>query len=317
MNARRPPSVSTKVRPSLLALMFVVGCVARPREPTATTKLSLQRGSFEVGQTGLMDAAVDVVGANVGALIHVEQIRGRPASWNITRLAGWGDLAEDLGLDAIADLDRVFIAAPAVISCQPAIVLRHHLPIARVDEALDQLVASSKKPARRILGLGFPAVVVATRKRSQVVFAPDASHVVMLPAEHLMRMSQFVSAKPLPAPIGDEAWIGWSNPSGWPPLPPMLEGFSIANGTLVARLGPKDVVELRGWAHSTSSARENARILQHAADQVSGIPVIGGMIMDPVEFTVRGGGGDEVFAEIVLSPADHKWFLAHMAAGCW
>ena len=39
------------------------------------------------------------------------------------------------------------------------------------------------------------------------------------------------------------------------------------------------------------------------------IPVIGGMILDPIHFTATR---DRVSAEIVLSPSSHQWFLGQM-----
>ncbi|MGZ3452935.1 MAG: hypothetical protein ACXVEF_25230 [Polyangiales bacterium] len=292
----------------LLACALTFGCSTRP---VVIETVHVEPQPVGTGEVGLMDAAYGAADANVGALIHVDVVRSHDTTWSITRLAGWGRFAENAGLDPIMDVDRVFVAAPNVISCSPVVVLRHHGQNAA---ALEHLLSVSRVPGKRVKGLGFGAVAVTPNRLPLLVIAPDPQHLVMLPYAKRHRASSFADATALPGPVADEAWIGWSARYGWPPFPPQLEKFNLADGSLVARLGAKHVIELRGTAVSQASAEENAKLLQAAVDDVRDIPVIGGMIIDPIHFTATR---DRVSAEIVLSPSSHQWFLGQMRDGCW
>ena len=54
---------------------------------------------------GMMDAAMELIDANVGALIHLDRVREHRAAWNITRLGGFDKLCDDAGLDPVFDVD--------------------------------------------------------------------------------------------------------------------------------------------------------------------------------------------------------------------
>jgi hypothetical protein len=264
--------------------------------------------------SGMMDVAIEIAGGNVGGLIHIERLREHPTTWPVLRLGGLNKLFEDMGLDPIFDVDRAFVTASGVISCRPVLVVRHHLPRARVAQAFEQLLANSREPGARIDNLGFPAIRVRTRKLPQLVIAPRDDHFVMLPLGQSPLAADFVGGAPLPPPRDQEVWFGWSNEAGWPPFPPALDGFTLTNGTLKAYVGEKHIIKLRGWARTQTEATANAAILQKAADSVLRLPVIGSMIMDPIDFHAVG---DEVAADVVLGPPEHQWILAHMTDGCW
>jgi hypothetical protein len=261
-------------------------------------------------KTGLMDAAVAVIGGNVGALIHADRLGSEPATWNVSRVGGYGKLLDDAGLDPFVDVERVFVTATGVVSCRPIIVVQHRL--ASTDAVFERLLERSNPPGKRVPGLG---VYVRTRRSWQFVFAARKNALVMMPRDLAPYAEQFRDDKPLPGPVGDELWFGWSNESGWPPFPGPLAGFSLTSGTMTTyATEKKHIVKLRGHAYSQTSARENRDILQRAADSILKLPVIGAMLFDPIEFRVEG---DEVATEVVLNPPEHEWILAHMTDGCW
>ena len=296
---------------TLWLVVALIGCRATPAKVATEHVL---KPSYLEPATGMMDAAIDLAGGNVGALVHVDRLRGHPTTWPITRVAGFGKLLDDLGLDPIFDVERVFVTAGGVVSCRPVIVIRHRLDRARVEAAFEKLLDNSREPGAHVEGLGFPAVRVRTRKLKQLVIAPRPDHIVMLPFDQAKLASTFAGAAPLPPPKADEVWFGWSNESGWPPFPEIMSGFSLSGGSLTAFIGDKHTVKLRGWARSQTEARQNAALLQKAADSVLKLPIIGAMIVDPIEFRANG---DEVSTDVVLGPSEHEWILAHMTDGCW
>ncbi len=295
------------MRWGLIAIALFAGCRSTPR-PVALVAppppVTIE------AKTGLMDAAVAVIGGNVGALVHSERLGSDPATWNIARVGGYGKFLDDAGLDPFVDVERVFITASGVVSCRPIIVVQHRL--ASTEVVFERLLERSKSPGKRVPGLG---VYVRTRRSWQFVFAARSNALVMMPRDLAPYAEQFRNARPLPAPHDDEVWFGWSNASGWPPFPAPLAGFSLTSGTLTAYANTnKHIVKLRGHAYSQTSARENREILQRAADSILKMPVIGAMLFDPIEFRVEG---DEVATEVVLNPGEHEWILAQMTDGCW
>jgi hypothetical protein len=296
------------MRWGLIAVVVAIGCrAASPKsvaiEPSPPPRLVEDK-------TGLMDAAVAVIGGNVGALVHSDRLGTEPATWNVARVGGYGKFLDDAGLDPFVDVERVFVTATGVVSCRPIIVVQHRL--ASTDAVFERLLERSKSPGKRVAGLG---VYVRTRKAWQFVFAARPNALVMMPRDLAQFAEQFRDARPLPPPVGAELWVGWSNESGWPPFPGPLAGFSLTSGTMTTyATETKHIVKLRGHARSQTSARENRDILQRAADSILKMPVIGAMLFDPIEFRVEG---DEVATEVMLNPPEHQWILAHMTDGCW
>ena len=71
-------------------------------------------------------------------------------------------------------------------------------------------------------------------------------------------------------------------------------------------------LEMRFIGLSLSAA--DAPRLQQMSDAVLRMPLIGAMMIDPIDFHVEG---TEVTTEIALHPAEHQWLLAQMKDGCW
>src|SRR5262249_4414268 len=186
---------------------------------------------------GVMDVAELVAQGNVGVMIHVDRVRAHPSAWSITRLSGWGELLEDGGLDPIFDVDRVFIAAPAVVSCRPVLAFEHSLSEERVGAVMRALLDESESPRNWIEGLGFPAIEITPRKKPQLFFAPKKGLMVMIPIDRAPEARRFADATPLPPPAGGEAWTGWSNEAGWPTLPDALSTLALHDGRATFTLG--------------------------------------------------------------------------------
>lgn len=292
------------------ALLLVCAC-SRVRAPVSS--VSAPPLAPVEPTRGLMDAAVDIIGGNVGALVHMSRLSNEPTTWSVSRVGGFGRFLDDAELDASTDVERVFVTATNVVSCRPVIVVQHRLTT--TEAVFERLLAKSKPPGKRVVGLGVPAVYVKTRRTRQLVFAPRPNALVTMPRDLAPWAGHFIGSKPLPAPVSDELWFGWSNEFGWPPFPSALAGFSLTSGTLTTyATEKKHVIKLRGHAYSQTSARENRDILQRAADRVLKMPVIGAMLIDPIEFRVDG---DEVATDVMLNPPEHQWILAHMTDGCW
>jgi len=289
------------------AMVIALGCRSTPR---AVAIVAPPAPAYVEAKTGLMDAAVAVIGGNVGALVHASKLGSEPATWNVGRVGGYGKFLDDAGLDPFADVERVFVTASGVVSCRPIIVVQHKL--ASVEPVFERLLERSESQGMRV---GNSGVYVRTRRSWQYVFAARKNALVMMPRDLASYAAQFADARPLPGPVSDELWFGWSNESGWPPFPGPLAGFSLTSGTMTTfSTGNKHIVKLRGHASSQTSARENREILQRAADSILKMPIIGAMLFDPIEFRVEG---DEVATEVVLNPAEHEWVLAQMTDGCW
>jgi hypothetical protein len=295
-----------------LPLCLALGCTAAPRPPAPIVAVEVRE--TERRSPGLMDAASELIEANVGALVHLDRVREHPTTFSIARLGGYEKLCEDAGLDPIFDVDRFFVAAVDLGSCRETIVLRHHLSPARVDEVFERLAKNSKEPAAHITGLGTRAIAVKTRERPQVVFAPRPDHLVLIPRDAVERAGAFMRALALPPPQKGEAWAGWGSDGGWPLLGKFVPGLVIPSASIVTYLGERHVMRARAHAVSPAAAKNNAAILQRMTDSVLRMPLIGAMLLDPIDFHVDDG---DVVTEISLRPAEHQWLLAQMDEGCW
>lgn len=296
----------------VLVLTLVVGCTAAPRAPVMELPIAVREP--ERRAPGMMDAATEILDANVGGLVHLDLVRGHPRAWNITRLGGYDKFAEDAGLDAIFDVDRFFVSAIDLATCRQALVLRHHLPPARVAEVFATLAKNSKEPAARVTGLGVPAIAVRTRERQQVVLAPRPDHLVMIPRDVTELAGAFVRATPLPSSSNGEAWAGWGTEQGWPLLEAFVPGLVIPSASVTTYLGERHVMHVRAHARSAEQARTSAALLQRTTDAVLRMPIVGAMLFEPIEFRVVE---DDVVTDISLSPSEHEWVLAQMSDGCW
>src|SRR5262245_11086193 len=91
------------------------------------------------------EIAWDIVHARVGAMIYVEQIRGRPIAARIESLELFRPFLEGSGLRPEADIDRAFVAAPATNRADESIiVVEHRLSNARLKAALELLFAQRR-----------------------------------------------------------------------------------------------------------------------------------------------------------------------------
>jgi len=295
-----------------LAFALALGCSAAPRP--APVIVSVEVRETERRAPGMMDAAMELIDGNVGGLVHLEQVRAHPTTWSITRLGGYGKLCEDLGLDPIFDVDEFFVAAPDVGSCIETVVLRHHLSPERVEQTFAELRKNSREPAVFVAGLSVPAIAVRTRERPQVIFAPRPDHIVMVPRAEFVRAAAFVRATPLPPSRDGEAWIGWGSAAGWPLLGTFVQGLVIPSADVTTYLGERHVMHARAHATSPAEARTSADRLQRLTDRVLRLPIVGAMILDPIDFRVKGS---DVFTDIALRPSEHEWLLAQMDDGCW
>jgi hypothetical protein len=294
-----------------IAIAIGISC-ARPAGPIGLVRVAPI--AVDDQAHGVMDVAELVARGNVGVMIHVDRVRPHPSAYSITRLSGWGDLLEQGGLDPIFDIERVFIAAPAVVSCRPVIAFEHTLGEERVGAVMRALLDESHSPRNWVEGLGFPAIEITPRKKPQLFAAPKPGLMVMMPIDYANEARRFVDATPLPPPAGREAWTGWSNEAGWPTLPEALSTLALHNGRATFILGSTHSIALVGFSPTIDQARADAALLTKVAEEKLRIPGVGMRILDPAVFT---SNGTTVSGTMRLLPSDLEWILGQMNGPCW
>jgi hypothetical protein len=146
------------------------------------------------------------------------------------------------------------------------------------------------------------------------VIAPTSSLLVMLPARSANDAAAFVGARPLPAPVGNEAFVGWSNEAGWPVLPSVLSALVLRKGRASFALGDVHYLTLTGESPTPETAAADAALLTKVSEEKLRIPGIGARILDPVIFT---SSGTSLSGTMRLLHGDLEWILGQMTGPCW
>src|SRR6185503_3895756 len=124
---------------ALPASAAVIGCggASAPVEAPPPPPPPKPRNAAEI--------AWEIVHAQVGAMIYADRVRGRPIADKIASLEVFRPYLEGTGLRPEVDVERIFVASPAVNRPEESIlVVEHRLANDRVKAAVDLLFATHR-----------------------------------------------------------------------------------------------------------------------------------------------------------------------------
>jgi len=292
-------------------------CACAPAPKTASAPSPPISESPSEGSA--IDVANAVTSGEVSLLVETSRLRPHEYSWGITRLAGWAIVSDALGIDPVFDVDRALVSAPRIKSCQSALVLRHHVPDARMRRAFADVVAEKRAtwyaPSHATeMGpgpplLSFPAIRIKVGRHERVVGLVSSGLLVMLPSEEGTSLAKFVGNGRLPPPVADEAWSAWASRSGWSELAPSLSYATEMDGLSMTLALSRDhaFIDVMLYNPTQSGAQEDARLFTEKLDRAVRIPYVGVKLFDPIPFSaVR----DRAYGETMLHPSELSWILA-------
>lgn len=188
---------------ALSALLGCGGGAAREEAPPAQATAGDETVPEAARPTG--PPASYASDARVVVRIDMEAVRGSALSNDIGSLVRsyptWRELLGSSGIDPVRDFDRVLVAAPALVSDQSRIFIRHHLGNARIREAvLSMAVERGQRPEwRDVSGIpvvdwpaqtDVPRVVALTGENELVVTTPDdLDGAIAIARDHAARRS--------------------------------------------------------------------------------------------------------------------------------
>ena len=202
-----------------------------------------------------------IVLGSVTITLRIDALRAHPFAAGLMRMGGLQKTFDLAGIDALEEIDRAFIASPNASSCRTAIVIRHHMSSARVDEAFELARTRSEPPGARVDGLGFPAVIVTIGKQRRILAAPLRDHLLVLPENDAPRAGELSSSRGLDAGGDTAAFVLHAQPEAWTPFPPIFPyGIRSADAWIALDAGgARGTVEL--FDDSNDDARDDAAVI--------------------------------------------------------
>jgi hypothetical protein len=245
-----------------LALALPLGALASGCGATQTTPSEAPPPPPPPKPRNAADIAWDIVHAQVGAMIYVERMRGRPIAEKLGALDLFRPFLEGTGMRPEVDVDRAFIAAPS--THQPGdsiIVAEHRLSNDRIKRAVEFLFETRRLEGSFLdTGGSVPMARVTARGQTKVLALIEPNFVILLPEAHAPEATRFVGTGGFPDPTGKEAFVARAiDPSNTlrgprlPTIPPTIKS-AVTSITLTDN-GGADVV---ATAPSTSAEQATA-----------------------------------------------------------
>jgi hypothetical protein len=145
-------------------------------QPAARSGEGTVEGALGDGSgPGLGDGSYAPAGATLALNVDLERVRKTALMLEAQALLDiipeWQLLLSGSGLDAIRDLERVFVATPNLERSSLVVSARHRLPPARIAAAVGQLAAEQQKPAQFREQSGFDVAPWRNRGPTERVIA--------------------------------------------------------------------------------------------------------------------------------------------------
>ena len=155
--------------------------------------------------------------AAVSLTVYCENIRKHPLGPRIgalmAHLPQWRDFFGPSSIDPLRDIDRIMLVGPDFLDTSGlGVLIQHHLPPARIHEAIDALVR--RPPGGQWLDAGVPAAQ-ARADRAERVFVMSSSRVVAVVPLAARDSTLGLSIPRLPPPEGKEALFGTLRAPGY------------------------------------------------------------------------------------------------------
>jgi hypothetical protein len=274
------------------ALMTLgVACASSTKGGTAT--------KVPAGEPAPRDAherAVEVVGARMTAMVHVDRLRKHPLAPRVASLELWGPVFEGTGIDPLADVDRIFAAGRTADDQEAAIVVaEHHVEPDRLKQGLGTLIEKSGEDGGWLEGYDFPVARVKVKDRKSVVLAVTPTVLVVTsPAFFEKAALALTGTGGLPEAHGPEALVAQTEqPSETlkaPRVPPIPATISKARMEIVmAEDGGADIA-IDGDSTTPEQAKADADTLTKEVEDATTMQVAVFKVraFDPVVFTSDG-----------------------------
>jgi hypothetical protein len=286
---------------TLTASAFTAGCGGREAPIEAPAPPPKARNAAEI--------AWDIVHAQVGAMIYVERVRGRPIAEKIASLELFRPFLEGTGIQPEVALDRAFVAAPATNRADEAIVVaEHRLSKDRVIAAIDHLFAAHRLDGAWLdAGGAVPMARVTVRGHTRVLALIEPNFVILLPEAHALEATRFINTGGFPDPAGPEAVLARAmDPSRTvvgprvPAFPPTLQS-AVATITLTDDGGADVAVDAP--SQSPEQAAADAAALTQSVDEATSIKVaiVRFRVFKPIPFYAEG---DRVASKVHLTSSE-------------
>lgn len=265
------------------------------------------------------DIAWDIVHAQVGAMIYVERMRGRPISEKLGSLDLFRPFLEGTGMRPEVDVDRAFIAAPS--THQPGesiIVAEHRLSNDRIKLAIEFLFATKRLEGSFLdTGGSVPMARVTSRGQTKVLALIEPNFVILLPEAHAPEAARFVGTGGFPDPTGKEAFSARAiDPSNTlsgprlPTIPPTIK--SVVASISLTDDGGADVVTTAPSSSAEQATADAAAISQSVEAAMSiKVAFMRFQLFRAIPFNAEG---DQVKANLHLTAGEIDSIFGALAA---
>lgn len=208
--------------------------------------------------------------ARVRLLVFNDRLRkhamAKRVSAILSNIHQWKDFFGPSGLNPVEDLDRILIAGPQLRdSSQLVVVVQHHLPEARMKEAVDALVSGPPK-GKWVEDAPFPTALAHADRAERLVAMPDDRITIVAPVgvrEQVMGMKPGLL---FPKTEGKEIVAGyikspWRSARRVFPMPKSIKWLRLAiyegrDGGAVVKLVAEDESEAAAKRHATQLTRQ-------------------------------------------------------------
>jgi hypothetical protein len=267
------------------------------------------------------DAAViasELVHGKTSILMFPRRAAGHALPAKVLHLGRLASSFQELGLDPTRDVDRAFLASPALArGGEEIVVVEHALSEARVRAVIDQLIHKSQPPGAWREQLGVPAAAVQVRGETRIVAMATPTLLVVVPEKLASAVARFASTGGLPDPTGTElAVLQAIDPAQTlaqrhlPRLPTTLRS---ARATLVLRPDGGAAVDVDAVSTNAAQAARDAAELSKTVDRATSvkIAILRVRFFEPIVFRSEG---EHVRARVVLTQSEIDRLLGMAAA---
>jgi hypothetical protein len=254
------------------------------------------------------DIAWDIVHAQVGAMIYVDRIRGRPLAAKIQSLELLHQYLDGTGITLETDVERAFFASPATNRGSESVtVVEHRLANSRLKEDLDLMLSTHRLEGAWLEPAGsIPMARVTARGQTRIMALIDPNFLVFVPEAHAAEVGRFVGTGGFPDPTGPEAVVSRAiDPSRTVRgnrLPPIPATISSGVGSITLTDDGGADIALDGQSQSPEQAVADAAEVTRTVEEATTVKVaiIRLRVFKPVEFYAEG---------------DHVKTKVHMTSG--
>ncbi len=251
--------------------------------------------------------AVALVGGRVSGLVWVDRVRGHAVGPRLMALGPVRELLEGTSVDPLSDVERAFFASPSASERRVVFFGEHRLDEARIEAAMQDLVAKSEPRGQRLHDLPFPAVKVRKDEFGGVIAFLPPRYVVAVPEDLVGGLTTFARTGGLPDPTGPEAArLVALDPGrslrarGAPRIP---ETLSSSEATVVLHPDGGATIHARGQSTDPTQADLDARSLTQAIDDKTSVK-LGILTIRAFRPIVFRSSGADVVGQLDLSRAE-------------